>query len=621
MDNHGQPSPVSAVLASAQPHPTQMDTRSIPARRVPDRKSTRCRYFGSKNGCRAGDACRFAHETVSSNSLTASSENPTSFIDTTNNARVETAIDPEPRFLDGRNEEELTPQVQELTTSPQESTGTKPRAVQRPTPHAQRGNPREFELNQIRRRFHPQERSDEDGTILSFHMHPSDLDLSDNLKSLACAMHVPLDYPVRGMPSLEIVDENVGMREKILIQEEFENITKARISGTLLNRMNVLDRSLTKVFHKENPGQVTAPLGSVAHESEGYTPDQGNLKQPRAATISQEKEQASLRRAKEITQLTSRLERTPLFSKSSDGISFTIPLNPLKPHLIPQSLKSVKQFNLVVPLLYPLEPCHINILGTDDNSARATESSFKNHVIENPNASLTSHVNYLSTMLHTLANRLVESSESDRGVTLLSLNDNPDAKEIVVSSATTPRLESQPKETEVSTELADRPHIQVIPRPPEWMSPKEGNESYSDESDYSDAEESAADSDDDGDGGGVNIPSVPPLPAGRDVALSFPSMELRGIELLELKALHLTLKCERCKDLLDMKNIKIGDDGISIPPKRVESCKKCGNYISLVLTVRGTWIWRDAMQLSCCPGFKIPEVKFLLVSAGGGILA
>ncbi|QSS57890.1 CHY zinc finger domain-containing protein [Histoplasma capsulatum var. duboisii H88] len=642
-----------------------MDTRSIPARRVPDRKSTRCRYFGSKNGCRAGDACRFAHETVSSNSLTASSENPTSFIDTTNNARVETAIDPEPRFLDGRNEEELTPQVQELTTSPQESTGTKPRAVQRPTPHAQRGNPREFELNQIRRRFHPQERSDEDGTILSFHMHPSDLDLSDNLKSLACAMHVPLDYPVRGMPSLEIVDENVGMREKILIQEEFENITKARISGTLLNRMNVLDRSLTKVFHKENPGQVTAPLGSVAHESEGYTPDQGNLKQPRAATISQEKEQASLRRAKEITQLTSRLERTPLFSKSSDGISFTIPLNPLKPHLIPQSLKSVKQFNLVVPLLYPLEPCHINILGTDDNSARATESSFKNHVIENPNASLTSHVNYLSTMLHTLANRLVESSESDRGVTLLSLNDNPDAKEIVVSSATTPRLESQPKETEVSTELADRPHIQVIPRPPEWMSPKEGNESYSDESDYSDAEESAADSDDDGDGGGVNIPSVPPLPAGRDVALSFPSMELRGIELLELKALHLTLKCERCKDLLDMKNIKIGDDGISIPPKRVESCKKCGNYISLgfrrelmhpssnragyldlegchavellpshfiptcsecsttypalgIVAVRGD----DASAV--CRGchhkmrFKIPEVKFLLVSAGGG---
>ncbi|KLJ13076.1 hypothetical protein EMPG_09433 [Blastomyces silverae] len=592
-------SPVSAALASAQPHPTQMDTRPTPARRVPDRKSTRCRYFGSKKGCRAGDTCPFAHETALHDSLASSSGNPipSTYI---NNPRLETAIDNGALLPEDRNEGGSTAQAQAFSTSPRGSTGTQARVVQRPTPHAQRDNPREFELNQIRRRFHPQERSDEDGTILTFDMHPSDPDFSDSLKSLACAMHVPLDYPLRGTPSLEIVDKNIGMREKILIQEEFESITKARISDTLLKRMNVLDRSLSKIFNMANPEAVTALPDSYAGQGEAITPWLGELKQPRERTMREEMEQASQRREKEITQLTSRLGRTPFFSKSSDGVSFTIPLNPLKPHLIPQSLRSVKTVNLVVPLLYPLEPCQVKIPGVNDNSARATEAFFEKHVIENSSASLTSHVNYLSTMLHTLAAQPVKSTELSRGVTSLSLNNKSTAEEITPLSATAPPLEPQPKETEVPAELTDRPHIQVIPRPPEWMSPRQGDESDSDDSDYSESEESATDDDDDDDeGGGVNISSTLPPPAGRDVALSFPSMELLGIELLELKALHLTLKCERCKELLDMKNIKIGDDGISIPPKRVESCKKCGNYLSVVQIVRGTWIWRDALRLSC----------------------
>ncbi|EEQ92665.2 uncharacterized protein BDCG_07785 [Blastomyces dermatitidis ER-3] len=664
MDNHGQMSPVSAALASAQPHPTQIDTRPTPARRVPDRKSTRCRYFGSKKGCRAGDDCPFAHETAPHDSLAASSGNPipSSYI---NNPRLETAIDNEALLPKDRNEGGSTPQASAFSSSPRGSEGTQPRVVQRPTPRAQRDNPREFELNQIRRRFHPQERSDEDGTILTFDIYPSDPDFSDLLKSLACAMHVPLDYPLRGTPSLEIVDENIGMREKILIQEEFENITKTRISDTLLKQLNVLDRSLSNIFNMANPEAVTAPPDSYADQEATVTPWLGEVKQPRETAMSQEMEQARQRREKEITQLTSRLGRMPLFSKSSDGVSFTIPLNPLKPHLIPQSLRSVKTLTLVVPLLYPLEPCQVRIPGVNDNSARATEALFEKHVIENSSASLTSHVNYLSTMLHTLAAQPAKSAELSRAVTSLSLNNKSIADEITPLSATAPPLEPQTKETEVPAELADRPHIQVIPRPPEWISPRQGDESDSDDSDYSGSEESATDDDDDDEGGGVSISSTLPAPTGRDVALSFPSMELRGIELLELRALHLTLKCERCKKLLDMKNIKIGDDGISVPPKRVESCKKCGNYLSVgfrrelmhpssnragyldlegclafdllpstfiptcsecsttypapgIVAVRGD----DASPV--CRGchhkmrFKIPEVKFLLVSAGGG---
>ncbi|OAX77959.1 hypothetical protein ACJ72_07736 [Emergomyces africanus] len=554
--------------------------------------------------------------------------------------------------------------AQVFNAQPQVSTGSQPQAVQRPTPRAQIEDPREFQINQIKRRFHPQERSDEYGTYLTFDMNPSDPDFSNRLKSLTCAMHVPLDYPLRGIPSLEIVDDNIEMRYKILIQEQFDSITKARFSGTLLIWMNALDRSLPKIFSTAAAGAVPKPPDSGSDGVQSFFPPLTELAQPREMTMSQEKEQARQRREKEITQLTSRLGRTLMFSKSSDGVSFTIPLNPLKPHLVPQSLKPVKTFCLVVPLLYPLEPCRIKIPGIDDSTARVTELSFEKHVIENPSASLISHVNYLSTMLHILATRPIEDAELGRAVTSLLLKDKSKSDGITSSSATAPPPQSRPTDTEVPAEFTDRPHIQVIPRPPEWMSPKQAGESDSDESDYSDSEESVTEEHGDHDGG-VNITSMPPPPAGRDVALSFPSMELLGIELLELKALHLTLKCERCKEFFDVKNIKIGDDGVSVPPKRVEACRKCGNYLSIgfrrelmhpssnragyldlegchavellpsnfiptcsecsatypspgIVAVRGD----DASAV--CRGchhkmrFKIPEVKFLLVGAGGG---
>ncbi|OJD14651.1 hypothetical protein AJ78_05027 [Emergomyces pasteurianus Ep9510] len=644
-----------------------MDTRPTPARRLPDRKSTKCRYFGTKKGCRAGDACPFAHEGQSHSPLATSSENPAAT--EANDPQVKDTVGNGNIPSEDRNEERPASPAHLFNTQPQGSTGSQPRVVQRPSPRAQIENPREFQINQIRRRFHPQERFDEYGTYLTFDMNPSDPDFSNRLKSLTCAIHVPLEYPLRGMPSLEIVDNNIGIRYKILIHEEFENIAKARSSDTLLIWMNVLDRSLPKIFSTAAAGAVQKSPNSYSDEVQSVASSVKELTQPHEITMGQEKEQASQRREKEVTQLSSRLSRTPLFSKSPDGVSFTIPLNPLKPHLVPDSLKSVRTFNLVVPLLYPLEPCRIKIPGTDDSTAKVTEGSFEKHVIENSSASLTSHVNYLSTMLHILATQPIEDAGFGSAVASLSLNDKSKSEAISSSSATEPSAtepptRSRPAEAELSAQLTDRPHIQIIPRPPEWMSPKQGGESDSEESDYSESEESAT-GDDDYNGGGVNITSMPLPPAGRDVALSFPSMELRGIELLEVKALHLTLKCERCKELLDVKNIKIGEDGISTPPKRVEACKKCGNSLSVgfrrelmhpssnragylnlegchavellpcnfiptcsecsatypapgVIAVRGD----DASAI--CRGchhkmrFKIPEVKFLLVGAGAG---
>ncbi|PGH13332.1 hypothetical protein AJ79_03749 [Helicocarpus griseus UAMH5409] len=630
-----------------------MDTRpSQDGKSSSNRKSTKCWYFRSKKGCRAGDACPYAHEATPSESPATSAENPTS-----------TAQINDPRMITisglDRNGEESTTSAPASKAQPQGSTGMQPQAVQRPTPRAQLENPREFQINQMRRRFHPKEQSDEEGTHLIFEMRPSDPDFTFRLNSLTCAMHVPLEYPSRGTASLEITNENLEAEYKKLVKEEFEYITKTRISDTLLIWMNILDRSLARIFSAKRQSTVPASTGAHPDKEQGSITSK-ELKHPPATTMSKEKENSCFRREKEITQLTSRLGRTPLFSKSPDGTSFTLPISPLKPQLLPESLKSVKTLNLVVPLLYPLEPCHIRFPRNNDSAARVTEASFERHVIQNSSASLTSHINYLSAMIHTLAMQPVEDTAIGGAVASLSLHDKSKAE--TPESSTASPSQRLPTDAEVAPKQTDRPHIQVIPRPPEWASPNQVDES-DDESDYSDLEGSVTEEDDDD--GGVRIHSAPPPPTGRDVALSFPSMELLGIEILELKTLHLTLKCERCKELLDMKNIRIGDEGISIPPKKVDSCKKCGNYLSVgfrrelmhpnssraghldldgCLAVEllpsnfiptcsecsttypapGIVAVRGDTASAVCRGchhrmrFKIPEVKFLLVSAGGG---
>ncbi|EEH17417.2 hypothetical protein PABG_07413 [Paracoccidioides brasiliensis Pb03] len=636
-----------------------MDTRPPTASGLPDRKSARCRFFGSRKGCRAGNDCPYAHVVPSAGPVAASSERSTSSVQV-NDPRPSTQQSNETMPFVGRNENEsTTSSAQTFNSRPQRSTDILSQPVQRPIPRAQLENPREFQINQIRRRFHPEERSNEEGTHLMFEMYPSDPDFTSSLNSLTCAMHVPLGYPSQGTPSLDIFNKDIDAKYKMLIQQEFENITKTRISDTLLTWMNILDRSLTKVFSTPHPRAGPAPPGP-SYKGRGLSFSLNDQE----TTMIQEKEKARQRRKREITQLTSRLGRVPLFSESADGVSFTIPVNPLKPQLLPPSLKSVKKIDLTVPLLYPLEPCYIKFPGIDDNSARATEASFEKHVIGNPGASLTSHINYLSTMLHTLATQPVEDA-----VTSLSLNDKYETEVGTPSSSTLPPDQSHLTETRTTIDVPDRPHIQVIPRPPEWILPKQGDEfdSDSDESDYSEPEESATDEDDDDDdeSGGVSVPPMPPPPTGRDVALSFPSMELLGIELLELKTLHLTLKCERCKEFVDIKNIKIGEDGLSVLPKRVGSCKKCGNNLSIgfrrelmhpssnragyldlegclvvellpsnfmptcsecsttypapgIVAVRGDDASAICRECHHKMRFKIPEVKFLLVSAGAG---
>ncbi|KAM5436127.1 hypothetical protein McanMca71_000122 [Microsporum canis] len=435
--------------------------------------------------------------------------------------------------------------------------------VQKPVSRVERENPREFQINQIRRRFNPTERHDTHDTHLTFNMRPSDPDFSCDIVGLDCILNVPATYPTYGEPSLEVINGDLDTDKRRLVEQKFKQLSKDAKSGNLLYCMNALDRHLANLLSATPVSETYDPINQKGLVSSSSTLDY-NV----SSGMSNRKKTVSMastirdpqRRVKEIEQLKSRLGKHPLFLAHSDGIRFTIAIKPFQQMLLPNALRDLKTITLIVPSSYPSEPCRITIPEINDSSARFTEQAFYQHSTDNPGVSLTAHINYLAAMMHKISyQQSVELEiglhEDLGGVSLEEYppdNDSPPSLHVETSALTAVHAEAH--------NLEDKSHIQVIPRPPEWETPEENDGEASDEQPVMNEPKH---------GGG-----------GRKVLISCPALELQGIELLELRNLSLTLRCARCKKLQDIKNIKIGDDGYSIPHDRVESCQKCSNRLS-----------------------------------------
>ncbi|KAL4895201.1 hypothetical protein BDV59DRAFT_174638 [Aspergillus ambiguus] len=454
---------------------------------------------------------------------------------------------------------------------------------QRPISKAETANPREFQLNQIRRRFHPAEEVTDSGTTLRFGLAPSDPDFPFELDKLQCVLHVPLSYPTRGRPTLTVANPEMDDAFQNNVARGFDDIVDSTVRsggrGTLLSWMNSLDRHLERLLTTTERGptlkfvpNIGAPSKAEALEivdgmrsitvSEKRAPDSQEPPAPKPSRVysSEEKAQAERRRAMETKQIEARLGRLPFFAKSKDGLGFTIPVQPAKINLLPIPLRSVKTMKLHVPQLYPLEPSAVELQGVDGEDAEAVQLGFSQWVRGNAQLNLMSQVNYLTSNMHNLAKTPLMKGPVPaevQGGSTISATEN---------SSKIPTLK-----------LEDKPHIHVVPRPPEWTVGEDGSHSEeTDESSEFDEDFSGEDED-----GGAPVSDLPESTKEQGVALSFPFLELYGIELLELVGLCITVKCERCKEPMDVKNVpQIKEKGSTVSPK-IESCKKCANTMSL----------------------------------------
>lgn len=462
-------------------------------------------------------------------------------------------------------------------------------APQRPVSNAESQNPREFQINQLRRRFRPKEETNGVGTSLEFGMAPSDPDFPFELDQLQCVLFVPRSYPDQERPKLKVVNSQMESAFQDNVARGFDDIVDTSIRmnarGTLLGWINTLDRQLERLLTTTERGPTLKFVPNVGSQDVSKSTGLVRASTPKTETkisknagfaqgqqapapapkvyTAEEKAQAEKRRAMETKQLESRLGRLPQFQRSPDGFSYTVPIQLPKLDRLPVSLRSLKTVKLMVPQLYPLEPSTVKLQGVDGTESKSVEVGYAQWARDNSNLNLMSQINYLTSNMPNFAKTPLEQPEPAP-----ALAEAPPVFD-------TPHELQNPMETGVQSD--EKPHIRVVPRPPEWtVTENSGN----DTSDISDSEDDfTADDDEEG---GASVPTTAELStAERGVALSFPFLELYGIELLELVDLYITIKCERCKDSLDVKNIPQAKDNSDAYSPKTESCNKCANSMSV----------------------------------------
>ena len=444
--------------------------------------------------------------------------------------------------------------------------------VQKPVTPTQVDNPRGFQIQQLKRRFSPVEAQKENGSAFTFTMVPSDPDFPFEMAGLDCELNVPSTYPGGSPPRLKVRNKEMGRGYQINVERGFQTLQEKSPQATLLALMNALDKQLESLLIGQKAETVKLiPNDSISTNGQQPPPTRSQTSPAKPVEVlmppppftPDERRIAQARRERETRQLEARLGRLPLYRKSTDGIVYTLPIEPRKRIDLPVPLQAIQTLKLVVPPSYPLLPCRIEILGVSKEAPAATEKGFERKAKDSPEMTLIGLVNHLSQNMHILATEISEDETN-------KAKDEPGLDQSRVS------------ESPQGNDHDDRSHLKVIPRPPEWVSGGTGSGGNGDDS--SDSDDSEDDYEDDASEGEQNANSEAPTSvAERGILLSFPFLELHGIELLELVSLCLTIKCERCKDTMDINNLRNTSD-TETTRLRNESCKKCASPLSVGMT-------------------------------------
>ncbi|KAK4134960.1 hypothetical protein BT67DRAFT_455655 [Trichocladium antarcticum] len=439
------------------------------------------------------------------------------------------------------------------------------RVVPKPVPEGEVKDAREYQLKQLRRRFSPKETNLGNGeTSLLFNLAPSDPDFPFDLDHLECELRIPTAYPKQA-PKLQVKNKDIPRGFAINIEKGWDSLVGERRGATLLHLTNALDRNLESLLSERKAATVkltifndtrhlsaepaskteelpVAPITKPPVVYRPYIPEESFSREQIA--------EAKARRAQEVRQLEARMGRLPVYHKSSDGVVYTLPLDPKRRTALPTGLQAVQSVQLIIPLLYPLQAPRILLNDVDSADAEPLEELFTQKAVEQKQMSLMSHLNYLTQNMHILAKQVPAPPPSIQETAEALGEVDLEAREAA----------------HASTKGTGKGHVQVIPRPPEWAL-DDGSDS-SDEDSYDD------DDDDDEDGGAaieqghIDGPCLPTQTPEIGTAISFPSIELHGIELLQVSILNLNVKCDRCKTLNETTGLK---DNLEKP----SSCKKC----------------------------------------------
>jgi hypothetical protein len=456
------------------------------------------------------------------------------------------------------------------------------RIVPKPAPQGQ-DDPRLVQLGQVRRRYSPEESTAPNGdTVLKFRMAPSDPDFPYEMQALACTLFVPAAFP-KAQVVLRVTNKEMGRGYQINVENGFQAIMERLPQSTILQHLYALDRDLetllaapkaetvkitshARVETFKDPSKIEDVWTVPENSTQSKLESQIVHTTPPAPTYSPEQlEKAQQIRKDHVRQFEARMGRLPLFAKGSDGISYTVPVQPRRAEL-PVSLRDVQRIKLIVPARYNLDPCRIELYENSGDDARYVEQHFQSLVAVNPDMNLFALINKLSQTMHTMTKPPTTPDDPKKFTTKPA--------EVPISPDATSTAESLPLRRK---DGGDKSHIVFIPRPPEWGMPDREIGDSEEGSSWDDDSEDA-DNTDSGEREHVGETQESHRPE-RGILISFPGLELYGIELMELITLSITVKCDRCKDVTDVPNLR--DSATDPGAVKTVVCKKCSNQLSV----------------------------------------
>lgn len=444
--------------------------------------------------------------------------------------------------------------------------------MSKPVPESQAQDPRKYQIDQLKKRFSAKVSTLQNGiTTVSFQLRPSDPDFPFELDALDSEIQVPRSYP-KEAPTLRVKNKEIPRGFCINVEKGWDRLVQEKKGATLLALTNALDKHL-EVFLSEQKSETVTFMtfkdtrhmdnSSTALENEETpvpkpSPPQSRPYVPEQSFTREQMAEAKARRAQETRQLESRMGRMSLFHKSADGIVYTVPLAPKRRAELPTELQPVQSVQLIIPLLYPLQPLRILLSDVESRDAEFLEEAFSQRAMQQSQMTLMSHLNYLTQHMHVLAKAAQPAAQP----TATDISGGTTATDSGDSSALTGANKSG----------GDKSHVQFIPRPPEWTLVNEDGSSESDSEDW--------DSEDESDEGGAAVESGSfhtsraTQQAESGTSISFPSVELHGIELLQVSILGINVRCDRCRTINDI-------TGLKPDMEKASSCKKCATAFTI----------------------------------------
>ncbi|KAF9191867.1 hypothetical protein BGZ51_006587 [Haplosporangium sp. Z 767] len=528
---------------------------------------------------------------------------------------------------------------------------------------------RAFEIAQVERRFGTSPASArptlEDGdSVLDLHIVPSDPDFPYDISSLHVQLVVPKDYP-RQPCSLKVLNKDIPVGFATNLERGFAGV--AQQNKSLLGHLNWLDVNMEQLLQKPPAPTIRFVGHSNQSQATGSSVDRSNVSSasttPKPTTTTtttttkpsstsaqvsssnppshitktavqtsftfQQLDEASVQRQKQLAQIQAR------FRSSFESISPTnirIALVAADKSKMPVKWDGALWVNLLVPKIFPLEPCSIRLKEDDCNPeveqwrARNVEQGFSKIVASMPQLSLFQLLNQLNRDLKDLLS-LPPQSLSVPSPLLASSSSSPPSNDHVavltsqLSSLSSPHLPSnhgsghtQRRHNHVGEDhnVGKNPKLVYMDSPSNLkgqLSGRDGtqrtttsgsegededkrnfglNEEMLENQTKQSEEETDSESHDDSSDneekdcqesavvGGLAGETSPK----RGIEIRMPDLKLEHISLLYCRSLSLLVRCNRCKGLFDMPDL-LPDDGRhpSGDKRKWRTCDNCQSVL------------------------------------------